>query len=85
MTNEVISIPRHKKYDYTFAKRLEQIMRERQLYPAQVEKLTGIRRQRIHEYLNGTVQPSAYAVKLIATGLDISADYLLGIEKESAF
>lgn len=60
-------------------------MRERQLYPAQVEKLTGIRRQRIHEYLNGTVQPSAYVVKLIAIGLDISADYLLGIEKESAF
>ena len=81
----MIPIPRHKKYDFTFAKRLEQIMRERQLYPAQVEKLTGIRRQRIHEYLNGTVQPSAYAVKLIATGLDISADYLLGIEKESAF
>ena len=60
-------------------------MRERGLYPAQIEKLTGIRRQRIHEYLNGTVQPSAYAVKLIATGLDISADWLLGIEKESAF
>lgn len=71
--------------DFTFARRLEQLMRERGLYPAQIEKLTGIRRQRIHEYLNGTVQPSAYAVKLIATGLDISADWLLGIEKESAF
>ena len=67
--------------DFIFAERLEQIMRERGLYPAQVEKLTGIRRQRIHEYLSGTFQPSAYAVKLIALGLDISADWLLGIEK----
>lgn len=32
----------HKKIDLTFAKRLEQIMIERQIYPAQVAKITGL-------------------------------------------
>ena len=67
--------------DFTFAERLEQIMRERGLYPSDVEQLTGIRRQRIHEYISGIYQPTAYAIKNIAVGLNVSSDWLLGIEK----
>lgn len=66
--------------DFTFAIRLEQVMRERNLYPAQVAKLTGIRRQRIQEYLNGERQPTAFMIKLIAESLGISADWLLDIK-----
>lgn len=71
----------HRKKDFTFARRLEQIMHERNLYPAQIAKMTGIRRQKIDEYAKGTHQPSWYTVKLIAVGLNVSADFLLGIEK----
>lgn len=66
--------------DFTFAQRLEQIMRERQLSPAQVEKLTGVKRQKIYEYVTGTHQPNGFTIKRIALGLKVSADWLLGIK-----
>lgn len=69
----------HKSLDLTFAKRLEQIMIERNLYPAQVEKITGVRRARVHEYIQGVYQPTAYNIKRIAVGLEVSSDWLLGI------
>lgn len=69
----------HKKIDLTFAKRLEQIMIERQIYPAQVAKITGIKRRTIYDYVQGNYQPNAYNIKLIAIGLNVSADWLLGI------
>lgn len=76
---EVISIG-HQKMDFSFAERLEQLMRERNLYPSQVAKLTGIRRQRIQEYLTGERQPTAYMIKTIAERLNVSADWLLNIK-----
>lgn len=69
----------HKKIDLTFAKRLEQIMIERQIYPAQVAKITGIKRSVIYAYVDGTHQPTAYNIKRLAIGLNVSADWLLGI------
>lgn len=68
------------KKDLTFAKKLEQVMRERNLYPVQVEKLTGVKRQRIHDYICGTHQPTAHIIRKIAIGLNVSADYLLDIK-----
>lgn len=72
----------HKKIDLTFAKRLEQIMIERQIYPAQVAKITGIKRTVIYAYIDGTHQPTAYNIKRLAIGLNVSADWLLGITDE---
>lgn len=69
----------HKKIDLTFAKRLEQIMIERQIYPAQVAKITGIKRTVIYAYVDGTHQPTAFNIKRLAIGLNVSADWLLGI------
>jgi transcriptional regulator with XRE-family HTH domain len=66
--------------DFSFAERLEQLMRERDLYPSQLAKLTGIRRQRIQEYLTGERQPTAYMIKTIAERLKVSADWLLNIK-----
>lgn len=70
--------------DYTFAKNLENYMIAHNLYPKDVERLTGIKRRKIYEYIQGQHQPSAYAVKRIAEGLNVSADWLLGIKKNSA-
>ncbi|MGN0449587.1 MAG: helix-turn-helix domain-containing protein [Ruminococcus sp.] len=70
------------KLDLTFSKRLEKIMFERDLYPAQVAKLTGVRRGMIYEYIKGAYQPTAYNIKLIAKGLNVSADWLLGLSEE---
>ncbi len=70
----------YKKIDLTFSRRLEQVMIERNLYPAQVSKLTGIRRNLIYDYVQGTHQPNAYNIKLISIGLQVSADWLLGIK-----
>lgn len=70
----------HKKKDLTFARRLEQIMLERQLYPGDIQRLTGVHRQNIYQYIQGTKQPNAFNVKRIAKGLRVSADWLLGIE-----
>ena len=72
---------RHIKKDFTFAKQLEQIMIERNLYPRDVEKLTGVRRQNIYQYIQGVKQPSAHNIKRIAEGLNVSADSLLGIKE----
>lgn len=69
----------HKRMDLTFAKRFEQIMIERNLYPAQVSKITGIKRSAIYEYVQGNYQPTVYNVKRIAIGLNVSADWLLGL------
>ncbi|MBR1482271.1 MAG: helix-turn-helix transcriptional regulator, partial [Ruminococcus sp.] len=55
-------------------------MTERGLYPKDVARLTGIRRQRIHEYVSGTHQPNAFIIKQIAEGLNVSADWLLDIK-----
>ncbi len=51
------------------------------LYPKDVERLTGIKRRKIYEYIAGQRQPKAYAIKQIAEGLNVSSDWLLGIEK----
>lgn len=69
----------HKPKDMIFANRLELLMRQRNLYPTDIAKLTGINRNRIYEYLSGTYQPTAYSVRIIAIKLKVSADWLLGI------
>lgn len=78
----MINIGSHNKTDFTFAVRLEQLMRERNLYASDVARLTGIRRQRIREYTSGTYQPTAYAIRRIAIGLKVSADWLLDTKIE---
>lgn len=69
----------HKPKDMIFAQRLDLLMQQRNLYPADIAKLTGISRCRIYEYLSGTYQPTALTIKIIAIKLKVSADWLLGI------
>ena len=73
---------RHKKLDLTLSKRLDSIMQQRRLYPSDVSRLTGIKVRMIHNYISGTCQPSAFMVKKLAEGLNVSADYLLGVGEQ---
>lgn len=74
---------RHNSYDLTFAKRLEQAMIEKNIYPSRLAKLSGVPRSSIYNYIAGTAQPTAFNIKRLAITLDKSADWLLGIEKNS--
>jgi transcriptional regulator with XRE-family HTH domain len=80
---EVIAVGNHRKIDFTFGQRLEKLMIERQLYPGTVQKLTGVPRQYIYDYVQGIRQPTALNIRKIAEGLKVSADWLLGIMPES--
>ncbi len=82
MQKDFVSKGNHKKIDLTFAKRLEQVMIERNIYPSQISKLTGIKRNVIYAYVQGTYQPTAPNIKRIAIGLQVSADWLLGISND---
>ncbi len=79
----MIIIARHKKMDFTFAQRLEQIMHERQLYASDLSKITGIPERTIRDYTSGIYMPNAFAIKRIAVTLNVSADYLLGIKSSA--
>ena len=67
------------KRDFTFQKRLNQIMTERKLYPSQLAKIVGISRSLLYGYMQGDNQPTTFNLKKIALRLNISADWLLGI------
>lgn len=67
------------KQEYIFGSRLNTLMTARGLYPAEIAKITGIGRQRIYDYISGVSEPRARAIKQIALGLHVSADWLLGI------
>lgn len=67
--------------DFTFSQRLEQIMILRNLYPRDVQRLTGVHKQNIYQYIQGVKQPNAYNLMRIAKGLGVSADWLLGLKE----
>lgn len=73
----------HRKIDLTFAKRLEETLIKQNIYPSQLAKLSGISRTNIYNYIAGTGQPTAFNIKRIAMGLNVSADYLLGLTDKS--
>lgn len=68
---------KHRKIDLTFSKRLEKTMIENNIYPSKLVKLSGVSRANIYGYIAGTSQPTAFNIKQIAKGLNVSADYLL--------
>lgn len=66
-------------FDLTFARRLEQAMTERNIYPSDLARKSGVSQSNIYNYIAGISQPSAYNVKRIALALSTSADWLLGL------
>ena len=67
----------------TFADRLCNAIKERQFTQIKLAKLSGLSAQTISYYCNGERLPNTDILKQLATALNVSADYLLGIESES--
>lgn len=65
----------------TFGKRLDRIMREKGIGRGKLKDLTGISLQSISNYLNNKRKPDCEMVAEIATALNVSADYLLGLSE----
>lgn len=62
--------------------RLSRAMREKHITPGMLSIRTGISDRMIRNYLKGASQPGGYSLKMLARGLGVSVDWLLGIEEE---
>ena len=72
---------KHRNKDFTFARRLDRLMVERKLYPSDEQRLTGVHRQCIYEYVQGIKEPNLTSLAKLAHGLKVSADWLLGLKE----
>lgn len=64
----------------SFAARLSRLLTERGLYPTEAERITGVSRQKIYAYMNGTASPSLKNLIRLAKGLKVSVDWLCGMK-----
>lgn len=62
-----------------FSERLNALMVERNLYPSDVRKLTGLCRASIYDYLQGNREPTMSGLIRLARGLKVSTDWLCGL------
>lgn len=67
----------------TFGKRLGEILREKGVSRVALKDSTGLSLQSISNYLNDKRKPDCEMVAEIATALNVSADYLLGLSEVS--
>ena len=62
--------------------RLIAVMRRRNITTGMLSIKTGISDRMIRNYLRGTSQPGGYSLRMLAKALNVSVDWLLGIEEE---
>lgn len=65
-----------------FIEILKNIMIERNLNQTGLAKIIGVKQSQISEWLKGKAKPGYDLLKQIAITLNVSADYLLGLENE---
>lgn len=66
-------------YDSVFADRLRGLMSENETTQTELAGVTGITRQAISQYMDGSIQPNIEKLYKIADFFKASADYLLGL------
>lgn len=66
-------------YDEPFPKRLREQMDAVGIKPQQLAASLGITRQAVSNYMNGVALPDIIMLPKIATALEVSADYLIGL------
>ena len=66
-----------------FTKILKDIMDEKNLNQTQIAQKIGIKQAQISEWLSGKAKPGYDTLKNMAINLDLSANYLLGLEDET--
>ncbi len=67
------------EFEFKFAQRLAELMKESGLTQRLLELETGIPNQTISAYLSGKRSPSAITLGKLAKYFDVSPDYLIGI------
>lgn len=65
-----------------FGERLKAFLKARRITLAVCEQKTGINKNTLGSYINGSVNPSAMAIIKLAKGLNVSADWLLCLSNE---
>ena len=65
-----------------FGERLKAFLKARRITLAVCEQKTGISKNTLGSYINGSVNPSAMAIIRLAKGLNVSADWLLCLSDE---
>ena len=65
-----------------FGERLKAFLKARRMTLAVCEQKTGISKNTLGSYINGSVNPSAMAIIRLAKGLNVSADWLLCLSNE---
>ena len=63
-----------------FDRRLKTAIAESNLSVTEVQRKSGVSRSNMWSYMFDGVNPSVYTLKRLAITLNVSADYLLGIE-----
>ena len=64
----------------TVAERLGTALKERGIMQRQLAEKAGVTETTISRYVNGTRTPKGNNIKKIADALNVSADYLLGVD-----
>lgn len=62
----------------TISEKLRQIMTEKNLSAADIERRSGISRGTVHHYLHGDYSPKADKIEKLAAALGVSVAYLAG-------
>ncbi|MBQ8885188.1 MAG: helix-turn-helix transcriptional regulator [Clostridia bacterium] len=63
----------------TFANILKEYLDSENMKQSEFAKEVGIKSSKVNEWLAGKAKPAYDSLKLMATKLNVSADYLLGI------
>lgn len=72
-------------YDSVFAERLRGLMTENGTTQKELAGVTGITRQAISQYMDGSIQPNIEKLYKIADYFKVSADYFLGLSDVKSF
>lgn len=73
--------PRGIKFMNNFSQKLKTAMHDKEISAAELSRRTGISKARISQYTSGKFFPKTDAVIKISDALNISRNYLLGIEQ----
>ena len=65
-----------------FAKRLEQLMKEKGITQVKLSQSIGYSQRAVSKWINGQAEPTATAIMLCASYFDVTSDYLLGLEDD---
>ncbi len=65
-----------------FTANFKEALKYSQITQSELAKKVGVSKQSISDFKNGRSFPSIQTLALICVALDVSADYLLGLDRE---